>query len=102
KLRKPNQFLEFHMEMVQTQNSINRMIRYSAVNRGLNLYYNGQVSHGLTNNGQVLGSGLGLSGNLQKISISKVNGKNKIGFEASRLVYDEHIRLLGQANGLDM
>ncbi|WP_026970141.1 capsule assembly Wzi family protein [Algoriphagus terrigena] len=101
-LPKSNNFLELHMEMIQTQNSINRLIRYSDIDRGINIYYNGQVTHGLTNKGQVLGSGLGLSGNLQKISISKVNEKNKIGIQVSRLVYDPHSQLLGSVFGLDM
>lgn len=101
-LSQPSSFIEFQLEMVQTQNSINRLIRYSGIDRGINLYYNGQVTHGITHKGKVLGSNLGLSGNLQRFSISKVKGANKIGFQGARKVHDSHTQLLGSVLGLNM
>lgn len=96
-----------NMEMTQTENSINNLVKYEGSNfnfnhGGLGLYENFQVVHGLTHKGQVIGSGLGHSGNSARITISKVNGLNNWGFSFERLSRDNNFYNFNQANGLEL
>jgi hypothetical protein len=52
-------------------------------------YLHGQITHGYTHHGQILGSGTGISSNLQWMSLSWVRNQKKIGIEFHRLAHDE-------------
>lgn len=90
KLNSSRYTLGFETEMVQTKNSINRLTRYGGLDRSVNIYYNGQVSHGLTNKGQILGSSLNNSGNQQLLRISVFEGINRAYVGFTRLEQDPH------------
>lgn len=98
--------LSVQLEMTQTENSINNLVKWgerrSSYHSGLGLYENFQVRHGLTHRGQILGSGLGHSGNLAKIEVSKIKGLNKMGFTLERWARDTHFHNFPQANGGDV
>ncbi|MHA7131859.1 capsule assembly Wzi family protein [Algoriphagus namhaensis] len=93
-----NYIFGFEAEMTQTQNSINRLTRYLGLDRGVNIYYNGQVNHGLTHFGQILGSSLGLSGNQQDIQISLIDGINRAYVNLARIERDPHFYYLASAS----
>lgn len=95
------------MEMTQTENSINNLVKYEGSNTnqnngGLGLYENFQVLHGLTHRGQVLGSGLGHSGNSARITLGKVKDINQIGVSLERNTRDANFHNFNLANGLDL
>lgn len=97
-LEKENQ-IEVLAEMLHTQISINNNVRWRGrPNFGLGLFDNNQVNHGLTNEGEILGSYGGTSGNIYSISISKLNGFNKIGFELERIERDKNFYHLANSN----
>ncbi|SHN34098.1 Capsule assembly protein Wzi [Cyclobacterium lianum] len=96
-----------NLEMSQTESSINNLVKYEGdtynLNHGgLGLYENFQVVHGLTNRGQVLGSGLGHSGNSARITISRVNGVNTWGGSLERISRENNFYNFNMANGLDL
>jgi hypothetical protein len=98
-------WIEVQMEMTQTENSINSMIRWGETKRlhaGLGLYGNYQVRDGMTNRGQILGSGLGNSGNQAMMSVSWVKQMRKIGFSVERLAHDNILVNDIQANVMDV
>lgn len=98
-------WIEVGLEMTQTENSINSMLRWPGPNlthAGLGLYDNYQVTHGMTNKGQILGSGLSNSGNQQVISVSRVKGMQKIGVSFERLAHDNIVHNYIQAAEMDI
>ncbi|WP_154857118.1 capsule assembly Wzi family protein [Cyclobacterium xiamenense] len=95
------------LEMTQTENSVNNLVKYEGGNLNLNhgglgLYENFQVVHGLTQRGQVLGSGLGHSGNSARITLSKVRGLNQYGLSLERLTRDANFFNYNYANGVEV
>lgn len=95
------------LEMTQTENSINNLVKYegSILNQnhgGLGLYENFQVLHGLTHHGQVLGSGLGHSGNSARITLSKVKELNQFGLSLERIARDANFYNFNLGNGLEV
>ncbi|MBD8490909.1 hypothetical protein IFO69_19305 [Echinicola sp. CAU 1574] len=93
-------FLGISLEMTQTQNSINNIIRWRGEpNRGRGLYDNYQVLHGLTNRGQVLGAGLGTSGNIQILELSWVEGLSKVAVQLERYARDQNFYQYANSNG---
>lgn len=52
-------------------------------------YVHGRVQHGYTHMGQILGSGIGPSGNMQTASLSWVRGMKRLGIELLRYAHDE-------------
>ncbi len=103
KLPELGQAIEVQLEMIQTQNSVNRGIRQrGAIDLGYSIYFNSAVSHGLTQRGQILGSGLGLSGNLQKLQVSKVEGFNRYGIQLLRISSEEHFLYFGQGRDVPL
>ncbi len=88
-------------EMTQTQISINNNVRWRGrPNFGLGLYDNNQVRHGLTNRGQILGSGLGISGNLAIMEFSLVKEYRKYELSLERLARDQNFFRLAQSDGV--
>jgi hypothetical protein len=102
---KSDVLVEVGMEMTQTENSINSMLRWAGTgltHGGLGLYDNYQVRHGMTNRGQILGSGLGNSGNQAVFSASRVKGMKKIGVSFERLAHDNIVHNYIQASEMDI
>ncbi|MFO7822559.1 MAG: capsule assembly Wzi family protein [Cyclobacterium sp.] len=102
-----NKQVHINLEMTQTENSINNLVKYegSSFNfnhGGLGLYENFQVVHGLTHKGQVIGSGLGHSGNGARVTVSRTNGLDSWGFSLERLSRDNNFYNFNKANGLDL
>lgn len=88
-LKDPDEFIEFGVEAVQTQQSSTASIRADEW-----WYAHYQVSSGYTNKGQVLGAGIGPSGNMQSFDISWVQGLKKIGFAFDRIEQNNDLYLL--------
>lgn len=76
-------FWQFNFEWTQTSQTESRLLRNS-----LSWYIHSRVRHGYTNNGEVLGSGLGPGGNAQYLEVAKVNGFNRIGGAIERFVHN--------------
>lgn len=94
--------LGLRAEMTQTQISINNSIRWSGINNGLGLFDNNQVRHGLTQRGQIIGSGAGNSGNLALVEMSLVKDYQKIGLTLERFARDQNFYHLANSNDLEV
>jgi hypothetical protein len=88
-LKSPDEFIEFGVEAVQTQQSSTASIRADEW-----WYTHYQVSSGYTNKGQILGAGIGPSGNMQSFDVSWVRGLKKIGFAFDRIEQNNDLYLL--------
>ncbi|WP_338229912.1 capsule assembly Wzi family protein [Algoriphagus taiwanensis] len=69
-------------EYTHTQAPINNIVRPGG--EGVGVYYNGQVVQGLTQNGEVLGSSIGQSGNQISLEIRKAQELNSMGLLLQR------------------
>lgn len=76
-------FWQFNFEWTQTSQTESRLIRNSS-----SWYIHHRVRHGYTNNGEVLGSALGPSGNAQYLEVSQVKGFQRIGGALERFVHN--------------
>ena len=72
--KKDNSQYEFHWEWTQMEQTASRLVR----NAG-SWYSHGRVYHGFTNNGEVMGSGIGPGSNSQYFSISRIKKNEKLG-----------------------
>jgi hypothetical protein len=88
-LKNPDEYIEFGVEAVQTQQSSTASIRADEL-----WYAHYQVTSGYTNKGQVLGAGIGPSGNMQSFDVSWVHGLKKIGFVFDRIEQNNDLYLL--------
>jgi len=84
--------LDVQLELTQFSHNVPTLMRpYS----GMASWYTG--GHGFTNQGQILGAGIGTSSNMQLMNVAWVNGKKRIGLELYRLNHDddfwEYLRL---------
>lgn len=95
-LPQKKQFLQFNFEWTQTSQTESRFIRDA-----LSWYIHGRVRDGYTNNGEILGSALGPSGNAQYLEVSWVNGLNRIGGAVERYVHNNDFMQLAFVNTLD-
>ncbi|NVK42272.1 MAG: hypothetical protein HWE39_13605 [Oceanospirillaceae bacterium] len=86
---KKDEFWQFNFEWTQTSQTESRLLRNS-----LSWYIHGRVRHGYTNNGEVLGSALGPSGNAQYLEVSKVKGFDRIGGAIERYVHNNDFNFL--------
>lgn len=84
-----DQFWQFNFEWTQTSQTESRLLR----NAG-SWYQHGRVRHGYTNNGEILGSALGPSGNAQYLEVAKVRGFNRIGGAIERYVHNNDFNFL--------
>lgn len=80
---KKDEFWQFNFEWTQTSQTESRLLRNSA-----SWYIHGRVRDGYTNNGDVLGSALGPSGNAQYLEVAKVKGFDRIGGAIERYVHN--------------
>ena len=72
--QKDNSQLEFHWEWTQLEQTASRLIR----NAG-SWYMHGNVRDGYTNNGEVIGAGIGPGSNSQYFSLAKLKENQRIG-----------------------
>lgn len=93
-------------EMSQTQFSINNIIRWpdfiGASNSGIGSYYNFQVTHGWTNQGQILGASTGISGNLYSLKLGLFNGFNELSIMLERQAHNPNFYQLANTAGLNV
>ncbi len=73
--KKDNSQIEFHWEWTQLEQTAGRLIRDAG-----SWYMHGRVLHGYTNNGEVMGAGIGPGSNSQYFSFAKIQTTKKIGF----------------------
>ena len=74
---------EFHWEWTQMEQTASRLVR-----NALSWYMHGKVYHGYTNNGEVIGAGIGPGSNSQYVSFSKLNNDKKIGLAIEIIDHD--------------
>ena len=72
--KKNNSQLEFHWEWTQMEQTASRLVR----NAG-SWYMHGRVYHGYTNNGEVMGAGIGPGSNSQYFSLAKLSTNQRFG-----------------------
>lgn len=72
--KKDNSQYEFHWEWTQMEQTASRLLR----NAG-SWYMHSRVYHGYTNNGEVIGAGIGPGSNSQYFSIAKLNENQRLG-----------------------
>jgi len=80
-LARNNEYIQVGLEVTQLEKGATKSIRTNGI-----WYTHSQVWDGYTNNGQVLGSGIGPGSNLQTLDVSWVKGLKKIGIQFERLV----------------
>ncbi len=92
-----DEFIQVNVEVNQLSQTVDRLIRPAG--NGFYLHY--QVRQGYTNLGQVLGSGMGNSGNFQTISFNWVKGLKKLGVSFDHLEHsaDLYNAYIGDLNG---
>ncbi len=78
-----DQYILFSSEITQLSQSPDGLVR----NAG-SWYLSGEVQQGNTNDGQVLGAGIGPGGNLQSMDVSWVSGLKKFGIAIERYEHD--------------
>jgi len=81
--KKPNAFYKFNFEWTQMSQTESRLLRDAK-----SWYIHEKVRHGFTNNGEVLGSGLGAGGNAQYLEVSWIEGYKRIGGSIERYVHN--------------
>ena len=81
--KKPNQFMELAVEVTQLELPTAQLIQQSA-----SWYTHSYVRQGFTNQGRVLGAGIGPGSNSQLLDISWVKGFTKIGLQFQRLLHN--------------
>lgn len=88
-VRRKNEYIDIHLEITELGRNLISSLRKA--NNPAVWYIHGQVRHGYTHNGQILGSGIGTSSNMQSLNISWVKDYKRIGFELHRLAHDEDL-----------
>ncbi len=76
-------FIELNLEMTHTQQSIGNLVRPTE-----SWYTHTMVSHGYTNNGEVIGAGIGPGSNVQNLEVNWTKGIKKFGVQFERLVHN--------------
>lgn len=87
-LKRADQFIDFGLEVIQTQGAPSTLLRVGEI-----WYTHYQVSGGYTNRGQILGAGIGPS-NMQSFDVSWVSGLKRIGFVFDRIEHNKDLYLL--------
>ena len=82
---KRESFIELAAEFTQLQLPTSRLTLDSNAN---SWYTSSSVQHGYTNNGKIIGAGIGPGSNSETIAISYLKGFNKIGVEFERYVHN--------------
>lgn len=79
------EFIEINAELTQTSQNIDRVLRGAG-----SWYTHGQIKHGYTNRGQIMGAGMDLGANIQSLDVSWVKGLKKIGLSFDRYEHNPH------------
>jgi len=85
--RHKGQYIQVNLELTeleQTNANPDWLYRY--------LYTNKTVTQGYTNNGQLLGAGIGPGSNMQSLTISWINGLKTIGLQLERYVQNNDLQ----------
>lgn len=82
-----NDYIDLQMELTKFSRTLATSLRVS--NTPGTWYTHHRITHGYTHYGQILGSGTGISSNMQWMSISWVREQKRIGLEFYRLAHDE-------------
>ncbi|NEU10261.1 capsule assembly Wzi family protein [Flavihumibacter sp. R14] len=78
-----NQFIQVNAEVTQLSQTTDWLVR-----KAMPWYMHGEVRHGYTNEGEILGAGIGPGSNLQSIDVSWVKGKKLIGIQVERYLHN--------------
>lgn len=78
-------FFQVRGELVQQAESVNRYIRYEFLNETNTSWGTHYQVRGFTNEGQSMGVGVGVGGNVQMLELSRIKNLNKIGISLQRL-----------------
>lgn len=84
---KRRSYLDVQLELTQFSRNVPTLLRpYNELSKW---YTHGHVLHGYTNQGQILGAGIGTSSNMQLVNVAWINEKKRIGLELYRLNHDD-------------
>lgn len=86
-LRRKNDYIDIQAEMTVLNRNLVSSLRKT--NTPAVWYTHGNVVHGYTHQGQIIGSGIGTSGNMQTATLSWVRGMKRLGVELYRYAHDE-------------
>lgn len=75
--------IQFDLEVTQLEQN-----RTNTQRESIYFYAHKDITHGYTNRGQYLGSGIGIGSDMQSISVSWVKTLKKIGFQLERYVHN--------------
>jgi len=89
-----DEHIQVSMEVTQLQQSIDRIVRDAGA-----WYIHGQIIHGYTNLGEVLGAGIGPGSNLQSFDISWIKELKRIGLQLERYVHNNDFYYAAINNG---
>ncbi len=85
-LTRDNEYIQVGIEATELEPAAVKTIR-----GGVYWYNHTQVLQGYTNNGQVIGAGIGSASNLQALDVSWIKGLKRIGFQAERIVRNNEL-----------
>lgn len=74
-----NEFIQFSAEITRMEQAVDRTLRDAG-----EWYTHGEVLHGYTQRGEVLGAGIGPGGNLQTLQVGWVKGLKQLGIQLER------------------
>ncbi len=85
-LKSTDAFIQLGIEFTQMQKGTTRETRDTP-----SWYIHSQVQDGYTNNGQILGAGIGPGSNLQSLDVSWVKGLKRIGLQFERMIHNNDL-----------
>ncbi len=85
--QKRGDYLDFGLELTQLGNNVNTFLRTHKSNGAWNTH--GAILHGYTNQGQIMGAGIGVSSSMQVLNMAWARDKKRIGLELYRLKHDD-------------
>ena len=89
-LQQEDTYIQAGIEVTQLEAALTK------ITRGAGYWYNhASIRQGYTNQGQVLGAGIGSGSNLQSLDVSWVSGLKKIGLQLERTVMNNDLLLQG-------
>lgn len=74
-----DEYIHLGIELTHMEQSLDRVLRDAG-----EWYTHSQILHGYTNRGEVLGAGIGPSGNFQSVNVSWVKGLKQVGLQFER------------------
>lgn len=82
-----SEFINVHLELTQLEKNLSTLRRAGG---GSIWYTHSQVRDGYTNEGQLLGAGIGSGGNMQSLNVSWVKGFKSLGIQVKRVVHNNN------------